>query len=153
MKNADIKFYLDNLQIYTNVERDIVRFSGYMAGALSADQAMNNPNGTVNNKVQGVRSAFKWELEDNELYTSIAELINLANTVEGLISVELQNFILNATILLTLLKYNPRGGDHWRDYEFSGKLVSVSIQVADGLKTLRLNVISVLSSGGQLEIF
>jgi hypothetical protein len=154
MKDVDSTFYLENLLAYTNVESAIVRFSGYMAGALSADQAMNNPNGTVNNKVQGVRSAFKWEVDDNEPYTSLADLLNSTNNFEGLAtSVLLQNIIQDSAKLLKLLKYSSRGGEHWGDYTFAEELVMVSRQLADSLKALRLNAISALLSGGQLEIF
>lgn len=149
MKNTDIDFYLENLQAYTNVESAIVRFSGYMAGALSADQATLNPS----IKVGSVRSAFKWEVEDNALYTAITELVTLANNFDSPASLLLQNFIQDSAKLLTLLKCNPRGGEHWGDYAFASELVMVSIQVADRLKALRLNVISELSSGGQLDIF
>jgi hypothetical protein len=121
-----------------------------MAGALSADQAILSPS----IKVASVRSAFKWELEDNELYASIAELVDSAKNADGLASsLALQNIIKESTTLLTLLKSDPRGGEHWRDYAFASELVMVSIQFADRLKALRLNAISGISSGGQMEIF
>ncbi len=147
-QNSELRFYLTNLQFYSEAESALLEFAGFVDGAMDADHAICNPNPNITNKTKGVRIAVKWKLEDDKLYAVIDRFVKAIRSYELLaISLMLPKIIEESENFLELLGKNRYRGEHWVQYAYPTELRNLSARISGMLQELRLNVTSMIAGG------